>query len=745
MTFRQIYFSFPMRLLVLHWRNHLVLIGVWIYLMLLMTGVVGRFFGIHYLLLTPEYRGGVNFWSFFLNGAAFGAFFMIWNLTTYLLSANRFPFLATLDAPFTKFCLNNAVIPLAFLVTYMGATIWFQTNDEYVTSFGIFKNVLGFLAGGTTLVAILAFYLYLTNHDIFTLDKIGKLIPKDGRKLFAPGHRVPSMREIRAGNTRWRVDTYLNERLKPRLVRSVLHYDLHILETVFRQNHFNAVIVQIIAVVILVVLGFFMDSSWCRIPTGATIFILASMLMSAFGAITFWFKHWGLLVFMFIICIVNWASSFGIFSFKNKAYGLNYAIEKRVNYDYPALNAMISLDVIANDSLNTIKILESKFLKKDKIKPKLVIVCASGGGMRSAFWTFQTLREADKATNGNLMQQSALMCGASGGMLGLGLFRELALKNKEGKINDIYDPKYLDYLGGDLLNPVGFAIISNDLLIPMSSFKSGKYTYTKDRGYLFERQLNENSKQLFNKKLGEYRQAEKAGTIPLMIVSPVILNDSRRLLISPQGVSYLMRPPGRQKLTEKLEIDGVDFGKLFASQDADSLAFTSALRMNCTYPYILPNAFLPSKPMLEIMDAGFRDNYGTLTAARFVQFFQDWIAFNTSGVVLVQIRCWEKFDQIEATERGGILNNIFSPTVIAGNLPSIQDFDQDNSIGFLDDILGETPLDIINFTYRPVKKSREATMSLRLSKREKQDIIEAFFDKGNQENIDKLKKLLGND
>jgi hypothetical protein len=276
----------------------------------------------------------------------------------------------------------------------------------------------------------------------------------------------------------------------------------------------------------------------------------------------------------------------------------------------------------------------------------------------------------------------------------------------------------------------------------MSSFKSGKYTYTKDRGYLFERQLNENSKQLFNKKIGEYRQAEMTGKIPIMFVTPVILNDSRRLLISPQGVSYMMRPHSRQKLTEKLEIDGVDFGKLFASQDADSLAFTSALRMNCTYPYILPNAFLPSKPMLEIMDAGFRDNYGTLTAARFVQFFQNWIAANTSGVILVQIRCWEKFDPIEATERGGILNNIFSPAVIAGHLPSIQDFDQDNSIGFLDDILGETPLDIVNFTYRPVKKNREASMNLRLSKREKQDIIEAVFDEGNQENIEKLKKLL---
>jgi hypothetical protein len=743
MTFRQLYFSFPMRLLVLHWRNHLVLIGVWIFLMLMMLGVVGRFFGIYYLLLTPEYRGSVNFWSFFLNGAAFGAFFMNWNLTTYLLSANRFPFLATLDAPFTKFCLNNALIPLAFLVSYLSATVWFQTHDEFITNFQIFKNVLGFLAGGIFTILVLAFYLYLTNHDIFTLDKIGKLIPKDGRKLFAPGHRVPSMREIRAGNTRWRVDTYLNERLKPRLVRSVLHYDLNILESVFRQNHFNAVVVQVIAMLILVVLGLYMDSSWCRIPTGATIFILASMLMSAFGAITFWFKHWGTLVFIGILIIANWLTSLGLFNFKNKAYGLNYAIESRINYDYQTLNAMVAPSKITQDSLNTIKILENHLLKNCETKPKLVLICASGGGMRSAFWTFQTLREADKATEGNLMQQTALMCGASGGMLGEGLFRELILQKKQGKITDPYHPMYLEYLGRDLLNPVGFAIISNDLLIPMSSFRSGNHTYTKDRGYLFERQLNENCAQLFNKKLGEYHAPEVDGSIPLLMVTPFVLNDSRRLLISSQGVSYMMRAQSRPHLSEKIEIDGVDFRKLFTTQDADSLTFTSALRMNCTYPYILPNAFLPSKPMLEIMDAGFRDNYGTLTATRFVQFFQDWVATNTSGVVLLQIRCWEKFDPIEATERGGFLSNLFSPATIAGNMPMIQDFDQDNSIGFLDDILGETPLDIIRFTYRPVRKNREASMNLHLSQREKQDIIEAFFDKDNQENLVKLKRLLG--
>ena len=64
----------------------------------------------------------------------------------------------------------------------------------------------------------------------------------------------------------------------------------------------------------------------------------------------------------------------------------------------------------------------------------------------------------------------------------------------------------------------------------------------------------------------------------------------------------------------------------------------TALRMNATFPYVLPNVWLPSEPVIDVMDAGLRDNYGPETVVRFVQVFEDWIKENTSGVVLIQIR-----------------------------------------------------------------------------------------------------------
>jgi len=114
---------------------------------LLMTGQLGRLFGIRYLFLAPEYLGEVSGLSYFFLGLGFGAFFMTWNLTAYLLDAHHFPFLASLARPFTKFCLNNFIIPLTFLVFYFGHTIYFQAYNEYRDAFTIFWHCLSFALG----------------------------------------------------------------------------------------------------------------------------------------------------------------------------------------------------------------------------------------------------------------------------------------------------------------------------------------------------------------------------------------------------------------------------------------------------------------------------------------------------------------------------------------------------------------------------------------------------------------------
>ncbi len=744
-TFRRIFYSFPLRLLALHFRNHLLLIGLWVFLALLMTGTVGRFFGMHYLILTPEYRGEVNFWSFLISGAAFGAFVMIWNLTTYLLSANRFPFLATLSAPFTKFCINNSLIPLLFFCTFLTASTWFQWHDEFSKTSEVLWNITGFIVGSVVLVGLLVLYLYFTNKDIGSFLRPGEFIPNPGGRLLAPGYRLPTIWEIREGATRWRVDTYLTERLRLRLVRSVAHYNPAMIAQVFRQNHLNAVIVQVVALLLLMAQGIFMDSEWVRIPAGATAFILASIVMSMFGAVTFWFRRWSMLIFICLVIVVNYITGFGFFNYRNRAYGIDYREENRVSYSYKALEDICSPENLRRDKAATLDMLNN-WLAKNRTqanpKPKIIFLCVSGGGMRSSLWTMQTLQQADRATGGKLLRQSALISGASGGMLGAAYLREVYLRQQNGAPVSVYDSTLVDDISRDLLNPVTFAIIANDLFFPISTFRSGDFTYRKDRGYLFESQLNENCHGLLSKRLAAYREPERDAKIPMMVVSPFVLNDARRMLISPQGVSYLMKPFDQGRLSAQLEIDGADFGRLFSKQQADSLAFTSALRMNCTYPLILPNVWLPTTPSVESMDAGFRDNYGITIAARFVHTFRDWILENTGGVVFVQVRCWQKIDPIVKSDSKGILHTLLTPANAAANLTSMQDFDQDNTLALLSDVLGKNKLEVVRFLYRPVRKQNEASMSLHLSKREKLDLLRAYYAPENQASLAALKQIL---
>jgi hypothetical protein len=354
----------------------------------------------------------------------------------------------------------------------------------------------------------------------------------------------------------------------------------------------------------------------------------------------------------------------------------------------------------------------------------------------------QVLQQADRATGGKLLRQSALITGASGGMLGAAYLREIYLRQQEGASVSIYDTTYLEDVGKDLLNPVTFAIVSNDLFYPATTFQSGNFTYRKDRGYLFENQINENYRGFLSKRLADYRRPERDAAIPMMVVSPFVLNDARRMLISPQGVSYLMKPHDLDRLASQIEIDGADFGKLFAARQADSLAFSTALRMNCTYPLILPTVWLPTNPSIECIDAGFRDNYGIMVAARFIHTFRDWILENTGGVVIVQIRCWQKIDPIVKSDSKGILQNLLNPVNAVANVTSIQDYEQDNTLALLDDLMGKNKLEVIRFLYRPVRKQNEASMSLHLSAREKNDIQQSFFAPENQASLKALQEVL---
>ncbi|MEZ5014189.1 MAG: hypothetical protein R2794_07845 [Chitinophagales bacterium] len=125
------------------------------------------------------------------------------------------------------------------------------------------------------------------------------------------------------------------------------------------------------------------------------------------------------------------------------------------------------------------------------------------------------------------------------------------------------------------------------------------------------------------------------------------------------------------------------------------MSFTSVLRMNFIFPYILPNVSLPTNPQIEVMDAGIRDNFGISNPTASIAEFSDWIKENTSGVIVFNIRaleCREKPSRQKAEQRpfaryAGPVENLYA------NWVEIQDYQNEQLLSNLDRIRQQTGSD----------------------------------------------------
>ena len=735
-----IFYSFQVQLLILHLKRHQILLMFWVVLFLIISNSFGKEFGLPYLFLDPEYLGKVNFKSFFLLGAGLGGFTMTWNISTYVINSHRFPFLATFSKPFTMYCLNNSLIPIVFMITYVIIAYDFQSQSEFLKGRSIVTNMLGVVAGFTSMVILVIAYFITTNKNIFLLfGSQTKPVKKIQKRVLTKENML--WENFRSKEDEYRVDVYLTPSFHVRHIRSVKHYDTEQLSKVFAQNHSNALVFMFFNFITLIGFGFLVDVPLFQIPAATSGLIAFSMLVSIAGITGYWFGKWQIVYFVLFLVGVNFLIQKQVIVNDNQAFGLNYTTEKSI-YNISHLEQLSNPAKMDEDKINTINILKNWRRKTGRRKPKLVVLNYSGGGLSSAVYSMAIMQKADSLLGGNLMKHAVLMTGASGGMLGATYVRELELLRQQNQLDNWYTDSLVDKLGKDLLNPIIFSSTVNDVFYPWRKFEDGEHEYIKDRAYVWEQQLRENTGLFTNKRLLDYTSHENNAEIPILIFSPTIVNDERMLYISSQPLSYLMRPYNYDLKPDYVDIDAVDFQGMFGKQEADSLLITSAMRMNATYPYILPSVTLPSQPIMRVMDAGLRDNYGLETSTKFVNVFKHWIKRYTSGVVIVQIRAFEKNRPIKAYEQESLVDRFFNPiSSIYQNMGYQQDYHHNQLVSYINVILNGK-VDIVNFTYVPQKKESKASLSYHLTTKEKQDILNTVNSAEVDSSIQRLKVLL---
>jgi hypothetical protein len=446
--------------------------------------------------------------------------------------------------------------------------------------------------------------------------------------------------------------------------------------------------------------------------------------------LVYWLKSWSIPAAVLIIFLVDAMFRYEWIDTRNKAYGLNYEhIDTRPAYQRDSILALCSVDQMEADKRAMMKVLDRWKARQNSAKPVMYILNFSGGGTRSATFTLNVLQRLDSMMKGKLMQKSFMMTGASGGMLGATYYRELYRQRMNGKNLNPADPVHVDRISRDLLNPLFSSMVTRDVFAPAQRFKVGSYSYVKDRAYAFEEQLNENTGGLLDIQIRDYAADESAGKVPLLMFASTVSTDGRKMLLSTQPISFMMRNWPDSASGVPGEPDAIDFATFFRRQDPYNLRLLTAMRINATFPYVLPNVWLPSQPVVDVMDAGIRDNYGQETSIRFLNVFNDWLTKNTSGVVFIQIRDrkngaeWN--EQAEAG-RGGFTSMFTKPiTVIQLNWMRMQDYYHDELVSMADDRFS-FPFEKLTFSYVPTRKDQAAALNFHLTNKEKADIQAAL-------------------
>lgn len=188
--------------------------------------------------------------------------------------------------------------------------------------------------------------------------------------------------------------------------------------------------------------------------------------------------------------------------------------------------------------------------------------------------------------------------------------------------------------------------------------------------------------------------------------------------------------------------DAIDFCSFFKNQQPYNLKLLSVLRINATFPYVLPNVWLPTNPIVDVMDAGIRDNYGQENLIRFLHVFNQWIAQNTRGVLFIQIRDRKTSDWNDHLRDEGLTGVFTKPiSVIQNNWMKVQDYYQEEQVSYARSQY-DFPFRKCIFSYVPTKLNQAAVLNFHLTAKEKMDIVAALNSKTNIKALNTVKEGL---
>ncbi|MBM3983716.1 MAG: hypothetical protein FJ304_26290 [Planctomycetes bacterium] len=169
-----------------------------------------------------------------------------------------------------------------------------------------------------------------------------------------------------------------------------------------------------------------------------------------------------------------------------------------------------------------------------------------------------------------------------------------------------------------------------------------------DRGKELEKSWSRHLNGALDVSFADLRADERAGAIPSLVFTPMMIEDGRRLIVSNldmrnaltnDGNLLIEDPTADPQGSECHSRDALELFRLFP-RAADRFKVSTAVRMSASFPFFSPAVSLPVTPRRRVVDAGYYDNYGVnLASAWFIsRGNRNWLMSNSSRVLLIQIR-----------------------------------------------------------------------------------------------------------
>ena len=117
--------------------------------------------------------------------------------------------------------------------------------------------------------------------------------------------------------------TFISGNLRIERISDKEPYHPRVMNTVLRRHHCNVIFAALVAYLLLLLMGVFMERPLLRVPAGAGFLLLFSIIMGVVGAFKYFMKSWEAIGWVCFFVLLSLMVRYKLFDLRSVAYGLN--------------------------------------------------------------------------------------------------------------------------------------------------------------------------------------------------------------------------------------------------------------------------------------------------------------------------------------------------------------------------------------------------------------------------------------